>query len=617
MRRIFFVLICCFILLSTVGCSTSPVEPPISDTVGMQPTPPIEPSVTDAVGTQPTLPTKSFEEQRLLYDDIIAQYTSLLTAKQKGKVLPVPNTANMSQDEIAISDALYGIVSECKDAQSAENLGYGYKDLDGNGTLELMILTKYTSLRAIFTISGDAPILLEANYKTGSSFVFAAKNRFFMVRSTVNENLEETTFFTCRVAGAQMAYDEIYGKVYDQNKKQTVEKFRMENGNRIGITDDVFNELYSGYRKTTAPGYSVTTKLLTPRIHYPLKKNTANGSLPKADFSSYGAIRETYKKLSSCLEQFDSNKWARGEYDNLFTVSDDLTFEYYARLLYAAYHGAYGVGYDELDLNGDGQDELVLLNEDYRIKAIFTQKEGVPVLLDAFAYETCWLDDQGRIHVDNEQYDELEYRLYEFTKNGDYQLIYSILAAENGNRYLTKDGKTEKITFEKSLELYHDDYCRYSEPFQPYEQTRNVSAITYTPLVPSTEDRISAAVAQTWHKYANLEKTVDSGLAYSNTYLSFENVTETQMTLSLRYVFTFYYPDPDRDHFLLEDSTESTFKITAHKENGVFVFDENGIKGKLEFGQKCLWLVIDESTDRSFSVGHHCYEKYSPQDFIS
>ena len=589
MKRVGTVLICVFLMLSTVACSANP-------------------EVT---------PQKSYEEQKLLYDNIIAQYTSLLTAKQTGDDLPVTDTTGMSQREIAISETLYGLVNACKDAPGAENLGYGYKDLDSNGTPELILLTKFTSIRAIFTISDDAPVLLEANYGMGNTFDFATKNRFFMLRSTVNDHIEEATFYTCHVAGDKMAYDAIYGKVYDRDRKEILETFRVSDGNRVSISEDAFNELYREYKKTTVPGYITDSKLFAPRICFPLKDNVTNENLPVADFSSYAAIRETYKKISTCLDKFESIQWDFGEYDNLFTFPNDLAFEYYIRLLYAAYHGAYGVGYDEIDLNGDGRDELVLLNEDFRIKAIFTQKDGVPVLLDAFAYETCWLDDKGLIHVDNEQYYELEYNLYEFTRDGEYNLIYSILAAENGNRYLTQNGKTEKISFEKSLELYYDDYCRYSKPFEPYEQTRNVSNITYTPLASANVDLVDAAIEQTWHKYANLEKTSDKEFARSNTYVTFENATDTQMTISVKYTFTYSYPDPERENYLLDETTESVLKITADKENGMLIFDENGVKGEVEFGHNYLWIIIDESTDQRFPVGNHCYKKYVPEYFIS
>ena len=589
MNKYLSFLLCIFLILGIVGCTRSPKQQ-----------------------TQ-----KSYEEQKVLYDDIISQYTSLLNAKHNGGELLVPNTENMDAGEIAISEALYGIVDGCKDAKAAENLGYGYKDFDGNGTPELIILDKYKSIRAIFTLSDNQPVLLESNYDIGSSFVFATKKRFFMVRCTVSDNIEEVTFYTCHVSGDKMVYDAIYGKVYDQNKKEILEIFQIEDGKRTQINEDTFNELYREYKKVTVPEYATTSKLLAPRIYYPLNDSITNDNLPVADFSSYAAIRETYNKISNCLDKFESAKWQFGEYDNLFTFPNDLSFEYYTRLLYAAYHSAYGIGYDEIDLNGDGKDELVLMNEDYRIKAIFTQKGGVPVLLDAFAYETCWLDDKGFIHVDNEQYYELEYNLYEFASNGQYKLIYSILDAENGNRYLTKDGKTEKITFEKFLELYYDDYCRYSEPFKPYEQTRNVSDLTYTPLNAPADDLINAATDKTWHKYAKLGELSDKEMPRSNTYLTFKNVTDSQVTLSLKYVFTFSYPDPNRENYYLDDSTETVLEISACNEGGVLIFNESGVKGKVEFGHKCLWLIIDESTDQRFPVGNHCYEKYSPQDFIS
>ena len=40
-------------------------------------------------------------------------------------------------------------------------------------------------------------------------------------------------------------------------------------------------------------------------------------------------------------------------------------FEYDTRILHAADIGAYGIGYDEIDLNGDGKDKFVLMNENY------------------------------------------------------------------------------------------------------------------------------------------------------------------------------------------------------------------------------------------------------------
>lgn len=68
------------------------------------------------------------------------------------------------------------------------------------------------------------------------------------------------------------------------------------------------------------------------------------------------------------------------------------------------------------------------------------------------------------------------------------------------------------------------------------------------------------------------------------------------------------YHDPDQDRVLLDDTTESNLKLALRDANGTLVFDENGIKGKIELFENYLWIIIEESTDERFCVGHHCYE---------
>ena len=74
------------------------------------------------------------------------------------------------------------------------------------------------------------------------------------------------------------------------------------------------------------------------------------------------------------------------------------------------------------------------------------------------------------------------------------------------------------------------------------------------------------------------------------------------------------YPDPDRENHLLDKTIDSYLDFTARKENGVFTFDADGIKGHLEFSQMSLWLVIEESTDKRFPVGYHRLGEYTPED---
>lgn len=554
------------------------------------------------------------ENQKAAYDGIIAEYTNLLTARQNGDDLTPPKTDGMKEEKAAIAEALYGIVADQK-VETLADLGYGFKDMDGNGTPELILLNRYTSIRAVFTIANRKPVLLEANYGEGTSFLFAPNNRFFMTRETVVDNIGDYRYYTCHVEGDHMVYDAVYGEVFDREKKETLEFYHMVDGNRTVVDRDTFmDELYREYSMTRGTSYGDIVKLFAPYIHYPLGEKVSTENLPVADFSSYEAIRETYKAISTCLDgRLVGNAWLMGEYDDLFSYPDDRSFEYYSQLLYTAYQGGYNEGYDEIDLNGDGVDELVILNEDYIIKAIFTMKNGKPVMLDALTHERGWLDSEGFIHVDREDEDMLEYSLYELTADGDYNLIYSILVAQYGKYYLTKEGKTEMITSERFKEIYNDEYCVYTAPFEANEYNRAVSGLTYTPLTPPAEDPVRNAVTKRWYKGAWLnEIPVDADSAYGAIYMSFENVTETQMDVRVTYTYAVYYPDPNNQYHSLEEITESDLNFTARLENGVFVFEADGLKGHLEFSQTDLWLVVEESSDKRFPVGYYHLSDYIP-----
>ena len=568
-------------------------------------------------GTSCGTPDLSYEGQKAAYDGIIAEYTALLKAKQNGEILTPPDTAGMSEGEAAIAEAVFETASAC---ENPEKMAYTYKDMDGNGTLELLFLTSPMDLQAIFALDGQTPVLLACTDKDkDESWYYDAEGRVY---STVHTILDmekkqiEATGIHFHVEGAELVQDVQYVLTWFvvNNRPTSTEYFEVVDGTRQPIDESRYNELSADYNRVhDYSGFqSIQRKLNAPRMIFLLDEQTETP--PTVDFSTYEAIRETYKAISTRLEDYDTDAWLAGKYDNLFTYPDDVAYSYYQHLLYAAYRGGTCEGYDEIDLNGDGTDELVILNEDYAIKAIFTQKNGMPVLLGAFGYETCWLDGQGLIHIDRNDGYELEYSVYELTKEGDYNTVYSILMTEDGNRYLVKDGEKKQITFEESLDRLYNEYYPYTEPFTANEHTRLASDLTYTPLTASDEDPVKVAVTKSWNKHANLDKTSGEPYgAFSNAYLTFDAVTDTQMTLQIRYAYTVFFPDPEREDYMLDETYNFGWDITTRAENGVFAFDVSGeIKGHLEFGNTCLWLVIEESSNEWFPVGYHCYEVYTP-----
>ncbi len=550
--------------------------------------------------TQPPQENNAVYEQA--YSDVISQYTALITASCKFEELPKPNTEGMDEREAEIANSLYAIAENF--TLSIES-GYGYKDLDGNGIPELMLMTKYAYIYAVFTLSNDKPILLKASTDGLGVFALTQNNRFYTSYTTKDGNIQDATYYICRVDGDKVVYDSVYGQVWDSSKGEIHENYQIVDGERIPIDRDAYKSLNTELEPAQQPGYYVS-KLLAPRIHRPLADNQSTEGLPRADFSDYSAIRETYRAISDCVDEFSIFEWTAGDYDNLFAFSSDREYDYYNKLFYATHFGGSNVGYDEIDINGDGQDELVFLNEYYQIKAIFTKKNGTPVMLDAFGHEICWLDGKGFIHVDNEALDRADYMLYEFTKEGNYKHVYTVFLSKYGDRYLIKDGKYELITFEKSLE-YFDELSCYSEPFEANEYTRNVFDLTYTPLDETTDDLVMNSVDKTWVKYAKLEKDDDALTTQSGTVVTFENATNKKIDVKFKYTVYFLKPDPDKEGRYLEDTVESELKTTARAKKGVFVFDEGGVSGKIEFGQKCMWIIIEESTDQRFPKGAHCY----------
>ena len=62
-------------------------------------------------------------------------------------------------------------------------------------------------------------------------------------------------------------------------------------------------------------------------------------------------------------------------------------------------HHKLGCGYVQKDLNSDGVDELILINSEYYIMAIFSYADGKPILLGNYMpRRACWIDGEGRLH---------------------------------------------------------------------------------------------------------------------------------------------------------------------------------------------------------------------------
>jgi len=123
-------------------------------------------------------------------------------------------------------------------------------------------------------------------------------------------------------------------------------------------------------------------------------------------FSSYQSILELCRTIVYSLDTVNQNP--QGLADNLFGFDDSTEKEWFLEIYYALHYlyrdrtspeNKLSLGYAVKDLNRDGVDELVLLDDRYTVGAIFSMANGKPVLLgDYYQRDSAWIDENGWIH---------------------------------------------------------------------------------------------------------------------------------------------------------------------------------------------------------------------------
>ena len=551
----------------------------------------------------------SYEEQKTAYNGIIEEYTALLTASLNGEELPVPDTKDMDEREAAIAETLYGVVAAGKGGEAAKNMGYGFKDMDGNGTPELLLLSRSTSIRAVFTLSGKKPILLEVNYGSGTTFLFGEDNRFLLMRDTVIDNIEEAEFYTCHVDGDKMVYDAVYGAVYDMEQKEILEYYQMVDGNRTAIDKETYDKLNQEYRNTYHAAYYTAAKLIAPRMIYPLAEQTGNP--PPADFSTYDAIKATFKEMVAYMPEAEK-KFHTGELDNCFTFDSDAEFETYNLLFYLAYryspdkgtfvsaypeNGEKSYGFCEIDLNGDGSDELLLMTDDYRIFSIFTTVKGKVVPVEGYAdfameWDLKGMDREGRFYGFNIPDYGLGRERAVFAVTADGKLtktlhLMEVWMSEDDGYFKFENGEKIRLTEEEYNTLRAEQYDKFdmTRDGSGGEIVRNCTDIVFTPFFETpTADHMPAD-----DPWVNLAYGIQDRL-----YLKAVEKDSTG------FIWAEFDGMGEKVGVLVSD--------TATLTDGKYVFEENGVKGYLEFGVYKVWLVVESSQDERILPRAYLYD---------
>ena len=524
------------------------------------------------------------DDGEALYEDIINRYKELLLAKAGNEVITAPDA---SADEIAT--VLYEIARDCEDPSV---MGYATKDINGDGFVELLLMNKSNKLYALFTIQNSLPtMLLRMDHMsaciTPDGTVFA---------SSYAEGGNEICTHIKKIANGKLEGLE-YGCDADG---ENVSYYKIENGVRSEITRSEMLQLDDMAQNISTIYPSHRTKTTGFRF-VPALADASQSTAPVPDFTSYDGILSAYKMIVQSFSDYEANDWINGEFDDLFCISDNESYDVFHQIFWGgirvmptetyfgqdyAKDGDNSYGYARKDLNGDGIEELILLNDQYEVFALFTMKDGKAVLLDG-AYGV-WIDENGflrkevstggMVSRDGEAY------IYEIE---DAELKSNVGVGYKVNMFLQKegwyktDGNTKTDISDEEGEALYAEYDILPSDYCNDEYTRTFSGIEFVPL-------FEATLASQKH----VNSFSNSWFGNGDT-LTVSTYTDNDVTVRIKFVYTVgeFDPETNPDPKVYINSIEGKALRSGHQ----YIFEIDGIKGYIEFGVTSVWVIVTES----------------------
>ncbi len=234
--------------------------------------------------------------------------------------------------------------------------------------------------------------------------------------------------------------------------------------------------------------------------------------------TDYGDVIALYRKVIDACSIYDKEN-SDSFYAEKYGITDPQEKKFFGAFRHEAYmhHAGNGAkdcfspiykltwGYAKKDLNGDGADELILLNEDYTVIAIFSYVDGKPTVIgglnESFPYQrptlgNCWIDGDGYIYTTGPRAFEhkTKYKVaqdgasleiiaeYWLVKRAEYSPEYHVVT-----EYYMLMGDEEIEITESEYKALDDQHGKYLGQYAGKDVTAEYARLTFIPLFSEAE----------------------------------------------------------------------------------------------------------------------------------
>ena len=246
--------------------------------------------------------------------------------------------------------------------------------------------------------------------------------------------------------------------------------------------------------------------------------NAPESEAPTHVKTDYGDVIDLYRKVIDACSIYDKEN-SDSFYAEKYGITGTQEKKLFGTFLYEAYKYHAGKdkkdcfspiykltwGYAQKDLNGDGADELILLNEDYTVIAIYSYADGKPTVIgglnESYPYqrptlENCWIDGDGYIYTTGPRAFEhkSKYRVaqdgasleiiadYWQVKRAEYWPEYHVVT-----EYYMLMGDEEIEITESEYKALDDQHGKYLGQYTGKDVTTEYAGLTFIPLFSEAE----------------------------------------------------------------------------------------------------------------------------------